>query len=51
MIKNVDLFFLQIAKKKSYVTDDDVFILDLGETIYQYNGKECQAMEKFKVRI
>jgi len=38
----------EIPKKKSNVTEEDVFILDLGETIYQYNGSNCQAMEKFK---
>jgi len=34
--------------KKGNLEDDDVFIIDNGETIYQWNGSKCTADEKFK---
>jgi len=41
----------QIARNKDKVTSGDVFVLDAGLTIYQYNGEDCQAMEKYAVGI
>jgi len=34
--------------KKGNLESDDVFIIDNGLTIYQFNGKDCTADEKFK---
>jgi len=34
--------------KKGNLEDDDVFIIDNGETIYQWNGTKSTADEKFK---
>ena len=33
---------------KHSLDSSDVFILDLGLTIYQWNGKTCNKDEKFK---
>jgi len=38
----------QISMKRGNLTSDDVFIIDNGLTIYQYNGSRCSADEKFK---
>ena len=33
---------------KHSLDSSDVFILDLGLTLYQWNGKTCNKDEKFK---
>jgi gelsolin len=38
----------EIPAKKGNLTSDDVFIIDLGNKICQYNGSECSHDEKFK---
>ncbi|GFO15631.1 gelsolin [Plakobranchus ocellatus] len=38
----------EVTMKKSKVTSDDVFILDKGLCIYQWNGNTCNKDEKFK---
>jgi len=39
---------VQKSLKKGNLESDDVFIIDNGLTIYQFNGKSCSADEKFK---
>ena len=39
---------LQVAMKKSLLDSSDVFILDLGLTIFQYNGATANKDEKYK---
>jgi hypothetical protein len=38
----------QVEMKASSMNEGDVFILDLGLTLYQWNGKEANKNEKFK---
>eukprot|EP00039_Didymoeca_costata_P018244 m.332725 g.332725 ORF g.332725 m.332725 type:complete len:884 (-) comp16996_c0_seq1:287-2938(-) len=38
----------QVEYNPSSMNVGDVFILDLGDKIYQWNGKECSRMEKQK---
>jgi hypothetical protein len=38
----------QVATKASSLNQGDVFILDMGKEIYQWNGKEANKYEKFK---
>jgi len=38
----------QISLKRGNLTPDDVFIIDNGLNIYQWNGSKCSADEKFK---
>ncbi|XP_057306222.1 gelsolin-like protein 1 [Hydractinia symbiolongicarpus] len=38
----------EISPKKGNLTSEDVFIIDSGTTIYQYNGSKCSHDEKFK---
>ncbi|XP_025106975.1 gelsolin-like protein 2 [Pomacea canaliculata] len=38
----------EITLKKSKITSDDVFILDDGTCLYQFNGKTCNKDEKYK---
>lgn len=38
----------EIPMKKGNITSDDVFIVDLGLELYQYNGKNANKDEKFK---
>lgn len=38
----------QISMKRGNLTSDDVFIIDLGLSVYQWNGSKCSADEKFK---
>lgn len=38
----------EIVAKRSNLLSSDVFILDLGQDIYIWNGKECNKDEKFK---
>ncbi|XP_064635813.1 gelsolin-like protein 1 [Lineus longissimus] len=38
----------QVSLKKGNLTSDDVFLIDLGSKIYQWNGSKCSHDEKFK---
>lgn len=38
----------EIPMKAGNLNDEDVFVIDLGLNIYQYNGKTCNKDEKFK---
>lgn len=38
----------EIPLKRGNLTSDDVFIIDNGRELYQYNGSKCSADEKFK---
>jgi len=38
----------QISMKRSNLNDDDVFILDNGQIIYQINGRSCTGDVKYK---
>lgn len=38
----------EIACSASSITEDDVFIFDIGLSMYQYNGGSCNVQEKFK---
>jgi len=38
----------QVSLKRGNLTSDDVFIIDNGLDIYQWNGSKCSADEKFK---
>ncbi|XP_057306224.1 gelsolin-like protein 1 [Hydractinia symbiolongicarpus] len=38
----------QVSLKRGNLKTGDVFIIDTGSTIYQYNGAECSHDEKFK---
>lgn len=38
----------EIPCKKGNLTSDDVFIIDTGDVLYQWNGSKCSADEKFK---
>ncbi|XP_052260852.1 gelsolin-like protein 1 isoform X1 [Dreissena polymorpha] len=38
----------EVARKQSKLQDGDVFVLDLGLTIYQWNGAAAQGIEKFE---
>jgi len=38
----------QVSLKKGNLKDGDVFIIDNGDKIYQWNGKKCSPDEKFK---
>ncbi|XP_076111074.1 gelsolin-like protein 2 isoform X1 [Mytilus galloprovincialis] len=38
----------EILRKKSKLDSSDVYILDLGLQIYQWNGENCNKDEKFK---
>jgi len=38
----------EVELKKGNLNSKDVFIIDNGLTIYQWNGSECSADEKFK---
>lgn len=38
----------EVPRSKEYLKDDDVFILDMGTEIYQWNGRSCNKDEKFK---
>jgi len=44
--KNIKV--LEIPMKKGNMNSDDVFILDLGLEIFQFNGKNANKDEKFK---
>lgn len=46
-----DRFFFsnhQVVRDKSRLDDTDAYILDLGLTIYQWNGQGCNKDERFK---
>jgi len=38
----------EVSLKKSNLTSEDVFIIDTGAVIYQWNGSKCSHDEKFK---
>lgn len=38
----------EMPMKRGNLTSEDVFIIDNGLTIYQWNGSKCSADEKFK---
>ena len=38
----------EVAYSRRSLDSSDVFILDLGLEIYQWNGKTCNKDEKFK---
>lgn len=38
----------EVAPKKDSLSSEDVFLIDTGKAIYQYNGSECSHDEKFK---
>lgn len=40
----------EVPRSKDYLKDDDVFILDMGVEIYQWNGRSCSKDEKFKAQ-
>jgi len=41
----------EVSLKKGNLNDEDVFILDNGLTIYQYNGPRSRGAEKFKAKV
>ena len=41
-------FSTQVPAKKAALDSSDVFILDKGLTLFQWNGKTCNKDEKFK---
>lgn len=41
-------YLLQVALNKDKMSSDDVYILDLGNKLYQWNGKGCNKDERFK---
>ncbi|XP_041350062.1 gelsolin-like protein 2 [Gigantopelta aegis] len=43
-----DIAVREIPRARSLVKSCDVYILDLGDMIYQWNGSECNKDEKFK---
>lgn len=38
----------EVSLKRGNLTSEDVFIFDLGDKIYQYNGSKCSHDEKYK---
>jgi len=38
----------QVSMKRGNLKSEDVFIVDIGLTIYQWNGSSCSADEKYK---
>lgn len=38
----------EVSLKRSNLTSDDVFLIDRGDRIYQWNGSKCSHDEKFK---
>jgi len=45
---NKKITCVEIPLKKGNLGSDDVFLIDNGAVIYQYNGSQCSADEKFK---
>lgn len=45
--KNGKITITELSRKRSNLCTGDVFILDLGLTVYQWNGSECNASEKY----
>ena len=45
----VSFFLYQVEANKHNLDDSDVFILDKGLQIFQYNGSTCNKDEKMKV--
>nr|XP_054773873.1 gelsolin-like protein 1 [Lytechinus pictus] len=46
--RNKSITSTEISMKRGNIDSGDVFILDLGKTIYQFNGASCSHDEKFK---
>jgi gelsolin len=44
------LILKQIKLRRDYMNSGDVFLLDLGEKIFQWNGKEANSHEKLKAK-
>ena len=42
---------MQVERCKDLLREDDVFILDSGSAIVQWNGRSCSKDEKFKVQF
>jgi len=40
----------QVKMRRDNLNSGDVFVLDLGQTIYQWNGREANPSEKLKAR-
>lgn len=38
----------EVKVKRSQITSDDVYILDDGSCLYQFNGRSCNQQEKYK---
>lgn len=38
----------EISFRKDNITDEDVFVIDIFDNVYQVNGKNCSKDEKFK---
>jgi len=47
--KNITV--VEKSMKKGNLESDDVFVIDNGLTIYQFNGKDCTRDEKFKAAV
>lgn len=45
---NKNITCTQVSMKKGNLKAGDVFIIDNGKAIYQWNGKDCSHDEKFK---
>ena len=48
MFLRYEYFSIQVPAKKAALDSTDVFILDKGLTLFQWNGKTCNKDEKFK---
>jgi len=45
--KGKTIEFKGVPMKKAELDSGDVFVIDAGDKIYQWNGEECQVTEKF----
>lgn len=43
--------YLQIPLKKSLLNSGDVYVLDMGLQIFQWNGQNCNKDEKWRVNF
>jgi len=41
----------EVSLKRGNLKSEDVFIIDCGDKIYQYNGSKCSPDEKFKAAV
>lgn len=46
---SVDYYLMQVPRRRSKLDSTDVYLLDLGMTIYQWNGTGSNKNERFKV--